>query len=344
MGLDPGAKRYAGKIVVADDVEELLAHLCRVLTDDGYLVYPASDGEAALALIRREAPDLVLTDVHMPAVNGIELCRRIKEDPATRLIPVVLLTGLQSRHDRLEGIDAGADDFLTKPVSTLELRARVRSLVRLKRFTDELDSAESILLSLALTVEARDKYTSGHCQRMAAYAATLGVHLGLAEEEVEALRRGGYLHDLGKVGIPDAILLKAGPLTRDEFEIVKQHTTIGDDLCGNLRLLRLVRPIVRCHHERADGSGYPDGLRAKEIPFLAQIMAIVDVYDALTTNRPYRSAIAPDAACAALEREAELGWRRADLVREFNGLCRSGQLERAAAVDPAELPGGASMV
>lgn len=344
MGLDPGARRYAGKIVVADDVEELLAYLCRVLTGDGYLVYPASDGDAALALIRREAPDLVLADVQMPTVNGIELCRRIKENPATRLIPVVLLTGLENSYDRIEGIDAGADDFLTKPVNTPELRARVRSLVRLKRFTDDLDSVESIILSLALTVEARDKYTSGHCQRMAAYAATLGVHLGVVEEEVGALRRGGYLHDVGKVGIPDAILQKAGPLTADEFEVVKRHTTIGDSLCGNLRLLRLVRPIVRCHHERADGSGYPDGLGGEEIPFLAQIMAIVDVYDALTTNRPYRSALTPDEACAALAREAQLGWRRADLVREFTGLCRSGRLARPAFVEPAELHGGASVI
>lgn len=343
MGLDPGARKYAGKIVVADDVEELLASLCRVLTGDGYRVFPAADGEAALALIQREAPDLVLTDVQMPALNGIELCRRIKENPATRLIPVVLLTGFENRYDRIEGIDAGADDFLTKPVSTPELRARVRSLLRLKRFTDELDSAESILLSLALTVEARDKYTSGHCERMASYATTLGVHLGLADEEIAALRRGGYLHDVGKVGIPDAILQKAGPLTADEFDIVKRHTTIGDSLCGNLRLLRLVRPIVRCHHERADGSGYPDGLGGDEIPFLAQIMGIVDVYDALTTDRPYRPALAADAACAALEREAELGWRRADLVREFTGLCRIGRLERPVLLEPAALPGAASV-
>jgi putative two-component system response regulator len=190
MGLQSEPRKYAGKIVVADDVDELRLHLCRVLEADGYLVYPASDGDAALALVRRESPDLVLTDVRMPSLNGIDLCRRIKENPMTRLIPVVLLTGLENRHDRIEGIDAGADDFLTKPISTPELRARVQSLVRLKRFTDDLDSAESIILSLALTVEARDRYTSGHCHRMAAYAATLGQHLGLVEEEVAALRRG----------------------------------------------------------------------------------------------------------------------------------------------------------
>ena len=333
MRRDASSRRSAGKIVVADDMAPLLETLCETLSSDGYTVYPASDGEAAMALVRSESPDLVLTDINMPSLTGIELCRRLKEDPATRLIPVMLLTGLDGPHERLAGIDAGADDFLTKPVNTSELRARVRSLLRLKRFTDELDSAESIIMSLALTVEARDTYTGGHCERMAAYAATLGMHLGLSVDEVGALRRGGYLHDIGKVAIPDSLLQKAGPLTADEFEIVKRHTTIGDRLCGNLRLLRMVRPIVRCHHERVDGSGYPDGLAGEDIPLLAQIMGVVDVYDALTTDRPYRPAMTAEDACAALEVEAGRGWRRADLVREFTTLCRSGVLQRPEMIE-----------
>lgn len=335
MQQDPSGKRAAGKIVVADDNGPLLETLCATLKADGYQVHPALDGDAALALVSNESPDLVLTDINMPSLNGIELCRRLKENAATRLIPVMLLTGLDGRSERLAGIDAGADDFLTKPVNNSELRARVRSLMRLKRFTDELDSAESIIMSLALTVEARDRYTGGHCERMAAYAATLGMHLGLTADEVGALRRGGYLHDIGKVAIPDSVLQKAGPLTPDEFEIVKQHTTIGDRLCGNLRLLRMVRPIVRCHHERADGSGYPDGLGGEEIPLLAQIMGVVDVYDALTTDRPYRPALSAADACATLEQEAERGWRRSDLVREFTTLCRSGVLQRPETLDAA---------
>jgi putative two-component system response regulator len=313
---DPNGRR-AGKIVVADDMAPLLDTLAETLRTDGYEVFSAADGEVAMALVRSESPDLVLTDINMPSLNGIDLCRQLKDDPATRLIPVMLLTGLDGRAERLAGIDAGADDFLTKPVNTSELRARVRSLMRLKRFTDELDSAESIIISLAQTVEARDKYTGGHCERMAAYAATLGMHLGLTTDEVGALRRGGYLHDIGKVAIPDSVLQKAGPLTADEFEIVKRHTTIGDRLCGNLRLLRMVRPIVRCHHERADGSGYPDGLAGEDIPLLAQIMGVVDVYDALTTDRPYRPALPIEDACVTLEQEAGRGWRRPDLVREF---------------------------
>ena len=334
MAQDPNGRR-AGKIVVADDMAPLLDTLAETLRTDGYEVFSAADGEVAMALVRSESPDLVLTDINMPSLNGIDLCRQLKDDPATRLIPVMLLTGLDGRAERLAGIDAGADDFLTKPVNTSELRARVRSLMRLKRFTDELDSAESIIISLAQTVEARDKYTGGHCERMAAYAATLGMHLGLTTDEVGALRRGGYLHDIGKVAIPDSVLQKAGPLTADEFEIVKRHTTIGDRLCGNLRLLRMVRPIVRCHHERADGSGYPDGLAGEDIPLLAQIMGVVDVYDALTTDRPYRPALPTEDACATLEQEAERGWRRADLVREFTTLCRSGVLQRPETLEAA---------
>ena len=337
MPQDPSGKRGGGKIVVADDMAPLLETLCETLSSDGYDVLPASDGDVAMSLVEHESPDLVLTDINMPSLNGIELCRRLKENPATRLIPVMLLTGLDGRAERLAGIDAGADDFLTKPVNTSELRARVRSLMRLKRFTDELDSAESIILSLALTVEARDKYTGGHCERMAAYAATLGMHLGLTTDEVGALRRGGYLHDIGKVAIPDSVLQKAGPLTEDEFEIVKRHTTIGDSLCGNLRLLRMVRPIVRCHHERSDGSGYPDGLGGDDIPLLAQIMGVVDVYDALTTDRPYRPAMTPADACETLQREADRGWRRLDLVREFTTLCRSGVLQRPATLEAASI-------
>jgi cyclic di-GMP phosphodiesterase len=334
MPQDPTGKRV-GKIVVADDMAPLLETLSETLRSDGYEVFSAADGEVAMALVRSESPDLVLTDINMPLLNGIELCRRLKDDAATRLIPVMLLTGLDGRAERLAGIDAGADDFLTKPVNTSELRARVRSLMRLKRFTDELDSAESIIISLAQTVEARDKYTGGHCERMAAYAATLGTHLGLTKDEIGALRRGGYLHDIGKVAVPDSVLQKAGPLTAAEFEIVKQHTTIGDRLCGNLRLLRMVRPIVRCHHERADGSGYPDGLAGEEIPLLAQLMGVVDVYDALTTDRPYRPAMTSEDACTTLEQEAARGWRRADLVREFASLCRTGVLQRPETLDAA---------
>jgi putative two-component system response regulator len=243
---------------------------------------------------------------------------------------VVLVTGLEGPQERIEGINAGADDFLTKPINAQELRARVRSLVKLKRFTDELDSAESVILSLALTVEARDPCTAGHCARMASYASLFGSALQLPADDVSALSRGGYLHDVGKVGVADAILLKPGRLTPEEVKAMQQHPIIGDRLCGDLKLLRLVRPIVRSHHERIDGSGYPDGLSDGAIPLLAQITAIVDVYDALTTERPYRAALTPEAALQHLVAETERGLHCRKLMAEFATLCRSDQLTQRA--------------
>jgi putative two-component system response regulator len=322
------APRASGNIVVADDVPANVDLLTNILTREGYSIQSAADGMTALELIVKQMPDLVITDVMMPGMDGFELCRRVKGNPATRLTPIILVTSLSERVDRINGINAGADDFLTKPVDRHELRARVRSLVNLKRFTDDLDSADSVILSLGLIVEARDGTTGDHCERMAAYTAAFGAHLALPAEDIAALHRGGYLHDVGKVGVPDAILLKKGRLTPDEFELMKRHTVIGDALCGDLRLLRPVRPIARSHHERFDGSGYPDGLAGNDIPLLAQITGIVDVYDALTSDRPYRKALTETTALHELEEEARRGWRRADLVSEFIAICRDGRLKR----------------
>jgi putative two-component system response regulator len=320
--------KSTGKIVIADDVQANLNLLSGIVTREGYSVHTAGDGLAALDLVLREMPDLVVTDVMMPGIDGFELCRRVKSNPATRLTPVIIVTSLGERDDRIAGINAGANDFLTKPFDPHELRARVRSLVSLKRFTDDLDSADSVILSLGMIVEARDGTTGNHCQRMAAYAAAFGAHLNLPPEDIAALHRGGYLHDVGKVGVPDSILLKPGKLTPAEFETMKRHTVIGDALCGDLRLLRPVRPIARHHHERNDGSGYPDGLRGDDIPLLAQIMGIVDVYDALTSDRPYRKALTEKAALEELRQEAARGWRRTDLVDEFIAICADGRLKR----------------
>jgi len=326
-----GTETSLGKIVIADDIQANLNYLTELLSREGYSVHSALDGCAALELVVSEVPDVVVSDVRMPNMDGLELCRRIKNDPATRLTPVVLVTSLAERPDRLAGIDAGADDFLAKPVDPHELTARVRSLVTLKRFTDDLDSADSVILSLGLIVEARDGQTGNHCQRMAAFAAAFGAHLGLPQDDIAALHRGGYLHDLGKVAIPDAILLKPGKLTPDEFDFMKSHTVIGEALCGDLKLVKPVRPIIRSHHERCDGSGYPDGLRGDEIPLLAQITGIVDVYDALTSDRPYRAAMTEDAAIKELEQEARRGWRQSDLVAEFTSICLDGRLKQLAA-------------
>jgi putative two-component system response regulator len=306
-----------GRVIIVDDCPANLRLLTRQLADDGYVVHTATNGDEALDLIAREQPDVVLMDVMMPRRDGYETCRALKQSASTRLIPVVLVTALRDSRDKVRGLEAGADDFLTKPVNTIELRARVRSLMRLKRYTDDLESAEAVMLTLGETIEARDAYTDGHCQRLAAYALALGRALGLAADELAALEYGGFLHDIGKIGVPDALLLKPASLTADEHQRMQQHTIIGDRLCGELRSLRTVRPIVRHHHERLDGTGYPSGLRGSAIPLLAQVVGIVDVYDALTTARPYKEALPTERACEELRDEAQRGWRRPDLVEMF---------------------------
>jgi putative two-component system response regulator len=290
-----------------------------LLAPDKHAVRTAGDGAEALRLIRGEPPDLILMDVMMPGIDGIEACRAIKQDLSTRLIPVVLVTSLDDAASRMRGIEAGADDFVSKPINAPELRARVRTLLRIKHYTDELENAGSVIASLAQTIEARDESTDGHCQRLSHYASMLGREIGLDDDDIAALMRGGYLHDVGKIGIPDAVLLKPGPLTPAEYELIKQHTVIGDRLCGELRSLRKVRPIVRHHHERLDGTGYPDGLRGDAVPLLAQIMGIVDVFDALTTDRPYRAAMSATVAAEELRGEAARGWRSPELVETFLG-------------------------
>jgi putative two-component system response regulator len=309
--------RTAGKILIVDDQPANVEVFSRLMTRFGYEVVTAPNGELAIQSVATDRPDLVLLDVHMPGIDGFEVCRRLKTDPATRLIPVVMITALAASEDRIRGIEAGADDFLEKPPVVAELEARVRSLTRLKRYTDELDSAEAVILSLGLTIEARDPYTQGHCERLAKYATCLGTRLGLDDDQLVALNRGAFLHDIGKIGIPDAVLLKAGRLTASEYALIQQHTIIGDNLCSQLRLLEDVRPIVRHHHERPDGTGYPDQLIGEAIPLLARILSVVDVYDALTTERPYKPALSPDQASQELRKEAANGWKFEELVEEF---------------------------
>ena len=315
-----------GRVLVAEDDPAAADVVRRLITRLGHRVTTVPDGALALQSVAQLPPDLILLDVEMPHIDGIEVCRRLKNAADTCSIPVILITGLSTNEDRVRGIKAGADDFLVKPFHPEELEARVTSLLRLKRYTDELELAESVIISLALTVEERDLYTSGHCERLASYATKLGTALGLDVEDRAALFLGGYLHDLGKIATPDRILMKPSQLTADEFTVIKQHTIIGDLLCGELRSLQAVRPMVRSHHERMDGTGYPDGLRGSAVPVLAQIVGIVDAYDAMTTDRAYRSARSAESACIELERDAAEGRLRPDLVQAFVRLARKGDL------------------
>jgi putative two-component system response regulator len=320
--------RIAARVLVVEDDRAIANVLARYLATEGYEVDVVRDWAAARVAISGQPPDVILLDVTLPGMSGFEICRQLKRDPSTRLTPVVIVTGLDERELRIEALDAGADDFLGKPLDLQELRSRVRSLVRMKRYTDDLESAASILLSLAVLIEARDGSTEGHCHRMANYATALGRKLALQENDLQALHRGGFLHDLGMLAIPEHVLRKAGRLDPEEYEQVKSHTIVGDSLCATMRSLQSVRPIIRSHQERLDGSGYPDGLRGDAIPLVAQIIGIVDVYDAITTHRPYHRAQSIQQALEELREQVRSGWRAPELVDAFVAIVESGALER----------------
>src|SRR5260370_2097874 len=301
------APQGQGNILVADDNEDNRELVSELLTAEGYQVVCVADGQHARQAVDSGSIDIALLDVVMPRPTGFELCQAMKSKPETRLIPVILLTSLNSEADRIHGIMCGADDFLNKPVNKHELLARVHSLLRLKQFTDELDNAETVLFSLALSIEAKDPYTEGHCDRLSKYSVALGERLGLPPDLRLALRRGGLVHDIGKLSVPESILLKPGPLTPEERKIMQQHTIAGERICAPLRSFRNVLPIIRHHHEKWDGSGYPDGLKGEQIPFTARILQITDIYDALTTDRPYRNALPPEKAFAIMPEEVNRG-------------------------------------
>jgi len=318
--------RRIPRILVVDDNPDMIELMRELLVSHGYEVITVPDATRAEAEVRRHPPDLILSDVVMPGRSGYELCHQMKEDPATRLIPFLLITGLSDREDKVKGIEAGADDFLNKPIFPAELFARVKSLLKLKEFTDELETAESVLCTLGLSVEARDPYTEGHCERLSQRAAALGHHLGLDQDSIIALRRGGYLHDLGKIAVPDEILKKGSNLTPEEWQVMKRHPITGENICKPLKSLRLVLPIIRFHHEHSDGTGYPEGLHKDQIPLLPRILQVVDVYDALRTARPYKPALSHDQAALTMRVEAQNGLWDEELVAAFFSMLAKRQV------------------
>jgi putative two-component system response regulator len=311
-------------ILVVDDTSLNRQFLQDELTDEGYQVMTAEDGLEALERVTERMPDLILLDVMMPKMDGYEVCRHLKSDNRTILIPIVMVTALTAVQERIKGLEVGADDFLSKPYNRLELLTRVRSLLKLKRHTDELENAETVLFSLALSVEAKDPYTNGHCDRLVRFSVALGMKLGLPVDQIKTLHRGGILHDLGKIGVPDSILLKRGPLNDAERAVIREHPAIGERICSPLKTLRHVLPIIRHHHERWDGSGYPDGLKGEAIPLTARIMQTVDIYDALTTERPYKPAYTSEQACAIMREETAKGWWDPQLIGTFITLVQDG--------------------
>jgi len=322
LDLSLGAISERPTILVVEDEPHIREVLSGLLGALGYRLLLAASAEQALDALNVVSPDLVLTDVHLGALSGIELCARLKADPRYELMPVVILTAVGDLEARVAGLAAGADDFFTKPVEFVELRTRLAALLRVKMLLGQLDRAEAVITTLALTIEARDPYTLGHCDRLSRYAVALGEALGLDHEMIRALRLGGYLHDLGKIAVPDGILLKPGPLDPVEQERIRAHPGAGSDLVLGLRSMELVRPIMRHHHEKWDGSGYPDGLKGEAIPLGARIISVVDVFDALHTERPYKAALSRSEAVSLLIRETDAGYWDPKVVETFLEILR----------------------
>ena len=306
-----------GTILAADDDPKIRKPLEHLLRLQGYRVLTADNGVEARSLLEEQSVDVALLDARIARESGLSVCRAVKSRSATQLLPVVLMGRLGGDQDRTRGIVAGADDFLSKPVRKEELLARVKSLVHLKRVGDELETAEAVLFTLAGSIEAKDPYTAGHCERVSRYSAGLAEQIGLPEDQRLALRRGGMIHDIGKVAIPDQILLKPGPLSAGERRLMESHTLVGEQICAPLKSFRNILPIIRSHHEHQNGSGYPDRLTANQIPVTACILQIADVYDALTTDRPYRAALTSGQALSTVREEAVRGWWDRQLVEEL---------------------------
>ena len=305
------------QILVVDDGAENREILVDLLGSEGYIVDTAKDGAEAVEKALASPPDLILMDVSMPRLTGFEACRRLKADERTHLVPIVLVTGLVAREDRIQGIAAGCDDFLTKPVDSEQLMARTRNLLRTKSLVDELEQAENVLVSLANALDAKDNYTRGHSERVAKYASALGAEVGLGRIECRNLRRAGLLHDIGKIGTSLDYLHKPGPLTTAEYEEVKKHPVIGFEICRPLRTMAPLLALIRGHHERLDGRGYPDTLRGDAVPVPLRCLTIADVYDAITSDRSYRKAMPRDRAFKMMSEEASTGMWDARLVDLF---------------------------
>ncbi|MEX0879468.1 MAG: HD domain-containing phosphohydrolase [Thermoanaerobaculia bacterium] len=321
---DPQAPR----IFVVDDDEEIRRVLRQLLTPAGYAIEEFGTADAALEGIRQNPPDLVLLDLRLPDRSGHEVLEAIRADPGTRLLPVVMMTGYATTAERVRAQTEGVTDFIAKPFSPHELLPRVRVLVTLKQFADEHEHAERVILTLAKTIDARDPHTAGHSGRVADWADRIAERLGMDAAARNDMRRGALFHDIGRIVVPDTILRKPGVLTAEERQVIEEHPTVGYDLLEPMKTMRRALPIVHGHHERLDGSGYPQGISGPDIALPVRIVAVADVFDALVSDRAYRRAFSLSSALEVLSEGVRENWWDGDVVEALQGLVSA---ERQAA-------------
>jgi putative two-component system response regulator len=332
LASEESAARPSAVLVV--DSEEINRRLLKAIFKAApYRLLEARKASEAMALLQSNRIDLVIVDLMLPEMSGPELCRWMKANRNTQLVPVLMITNVQGVENEIAGISSGADEFLLKPLHPAVVRARVRAMLRNKALIDSLEEAETILFALAQAVEHRDLFTGQHCQRLASSSVMLGEALGLSSADLTALLRGGYLHDIGKIGVPDAILFKQGLLNTEEWEVMRMHPIRGEEICRPMKSLWPVLPIIRNHHERWDGTGYPDGLAGENIPLLARVLQVADIYDALVTARSYKPALSQQEAFAVLEEETKRGWRDPELVPLFISTLQAQSTPGLASMD-----------
>lgn len=311
------------KVLIVDDNETNVELIAMHLKPFNYNVAKAYDGEEALEAVAKLEPDLILLDLMMPKMSGYAVCQKLKADPKTMFIPIIIITALRELDDKIKAIEIGADDFLIKPFNKVELLTRIKSLLRVKSLYDELDHSESVVFTLAETLEAKDIYTRGHSERVAKYSVILAKDMGMTAQEIEDIKRGSLLHDIGKIGVKDAVLNKVEKLSQEELAHIRTHPARGYEICKSLKTFKNLLPIIRWHHERMDGMGHPDGIKGDKIPLSARICSITDAFDAMTSNRPYRKGVTPLQAANIFEREITSGQWDPEVIRIFVKLIRN---------------------